>query len=42
MAGGGVMGVFDEIWHPAGHRSRIVIEVQDERMVPSPETPGDR
>lgn len=31
---GSVMGVFDEIWHPAAHRSRFVIEAEDERMAP--------
>jgi hypothetical protein len=35
------MGPFDEIWHPAAHRFRFEIQVQEERMVPLP-SPGDR
>jgi hypothetical protein len=33
--GGAVAGPFEELWHPAAHRSRVVVEVQDERTVPS-------
>lgn len=39
-ASGAVAGPFEEIWHPAAHRARIEIQVQDERVVPSPQ-PGD-
>jgi hypothetical protein len=39
--GGALMGPFDEIWHPAAHRFRFEIQVQEERMVPLP-SPGDR
>jgi hypothetical protein len=35
-----VAGPFEEIWHPAAHRSRIDIEIQDERKVATP-SPGD-
>lgn len=38
--GGEVMGPFEEIWHPAAHRARMELEVQEERMVPLP-SPGD-
>jgi hypothetical protein len=38
--GGSVAGPFEEIWHPAAHRARIEIEVQDERSMPMP-SPGD-
>jgi hypothetical protein len=38
--GGAVMGPFDEIWHPAAHRFRFEIQVQEERMVPMP-SPDD-
>ena len=37
---GSVAGPFEEIWHPAAHRARIDIEVQDERKVATP-APGD-
>jgi len=37
---GAVAGPFEEIWHPAAHRARIDIEVQDERKVAPPEA-GD-
>jgi hypothetical protein len=40
-AGDSVMGPFDEIWHPAAHRARIEIHVQEERPAPAP-APGDR
>lgn len=40
-AGGPVMDVFDEVWHPSAHQSRTVIEIQDERAVPRP-SPGDK
>jgi hypothetical protein len=39
--GASLMGPFDEVWHPAAHRTRIEIEVQEERPLPSP-LPGDR
>jgi hypothetical protein len=39
-AGGEIMGPFEEIWHPAAHRARLEVEVQQERMVPLP-SPGD-
>ncbi len=32
-AGARLMGPIDEMWNPGAHRSRQVIEVQDERMV---------
>lgn len=35
----GGLGVFDEIFHPAAHRSRIVIEQLKERKSEAP-TPG--
>jgi hypothetical protein len=31
QVGSSVAGPFDEIWHPAAHRARFEIEVQDER-----------
>jgi hypothetical protein len=36
-----VAGPFEEIWHPAAHRARIQIEIQDERKIamPSPDDP---
>jgi hypothetical protein len=36
-----VAGPFEEIWHPAAHRARIQVEIQDERKVamPSPDDP---
>jgi hypothetical protein len=34
--GGAIMGPFDEIYHPAAHRFRAEIQVQEERMVPLP------
>jgi len=37
---GAVAGPFEEIWHPAAHQARIVIQVQDERKVLMP-APGD-
>jgi hypothetical protein len=39
-ASGAVAGPFEEIWHPAAHRARIDIEVQDERKTAPPEA-GD-
>jgi hypothetical protein len=39
--GESVMGPFEEIWHPAGHRARVEIRVQEERAVPMP-SPDDR
>ena len=38
--GSSVAGPFEEIWHPAAHRARIDIEVQDERKIATP-APGD-
>ncbi|MBQ1051854.1 hypothetical protein KBX50_25755 [Micromonospora sp. C51] len=38
--GGEMMGPFEEIWHPAAHRSRAEIRVQEERAVPTP-SPDD-
>jgi hypothetical protein len=38
--GSSVAGPFEEIWHPAAHRARIDIEVQDERKIGAP-SPGD-
>ncbi|HEX6077835.1 MAG TPA: hypothetical protein VFZ32_21575 [Micromonosporaceae bacterium] len=37
---GTFLNVADEIFHPSGQQSRIVIEVQSERKVPTP-SPGD-
>lgn len=39
-ASGAVTGPFEEIWHPAAHRARIEIQLQDEQVVPNPQ-PGD-
>lgn len=33
---GGLVGPFEEIRHPAAHRSRLAVEVQEDRMVPMP------
>jgi hypothetical protein len=33
---GGVMGPFEEIWHPAAHRARLETEVVEERLAPMP------
>ena len=38
--GSSVAGPFEEIWHPAAHRARIDIAIQDERKAPVP-SPGD-
>ncbi|WFF00992.1 hypothetical protein [Micromonospora sp. WMMD964] len=38
--GGEVMGPFEEIWHPAAHRSRAEIRVQEARSVPMPPQGG--
>jgi hypothetical protein len=40
--GGGVdvMGPFEEMWHPAAHRSRLEVQAQEEWVVPMP-TPDD-
>ena len=40
-AGSGVIGPFEEIWHPAAHRARLENEVQVVRTVPAPD-PGDQ
>jgi hypothetical protein len=37
---GAVAGPFEEIWHPAAHRARVEIQIQDERIAPDPQ-PGD-
>jgi len=39
-AGARLMGPIDEIYHPSAHRSRLRIEIQDERMTP-PAAPRD-
>ncbi|SFP79725.1 hypothetical protein SAMN05421810_103451 [Amycolatopsis arida] len=39
-AGIGFLGPFDEIWHPAGYRARLDIEIQAEHRAPAP-SPGD-
>jgi hypothetical protein len=39
-ASSAVAGPFEEIWHPAAHRARIDIEVQDERTI-APSEAGD-
>jgi hypothetical protein len=33
--GAQVMGPIDEAWNPGAHRSRLVIEVQEQRTMPS-------
>jgi hypothetical protein len=38
--GGDVLGPFDELWHPAAHRSRIEQQEQSERRAPAP-SPDD-
>ncbi|GAA4215874.1 hypothetical protein [Actinocatenispora rupis] len=38
--GGAVVGPAEEIWHPNAREYRFVIEAQDERMAPRPETGG--
>ncbi|MEU4470641.1 hypothetical protein [Micromonospora sp. NPDC023888] len=40
--GGEVMGPFEEMWHPAAHRIRAEIRVQDARVVPMPPQGGRR
>lgn len=32
--GGGIMGPIDELYNPGAHRSRLEIQVQDQRMTP--------
>lgn len=39
-AGSSVAGPFEEIWHPAAHRARVDIEIQDERTI-APPSAGD-
>ncbi|RLP96022.1 hypothetical protein EAD89_00715 [Micromonospora sp. BL4] len=34
--GGEVMGPFEEMWHPAAHRLRAEIRLQEARVVPMP------
>ncbi|MGC4747908.1 hypothetical protein ACLQ28_19960 [Micromonospora sp. DT201] len=41
-AGGEVMGPFEEIWHPAAHRVRAEIRVQEARLMPTPPQGGKR
>ncbi len=38
--GGNVLGPFEELWHPAAHRSRIERQEQAERRAPAP-SPDD-
>jgi hypothetical protein len=38
--GGGVLGPFEEMWHPAATRARVEIQAQEERRAPMP-SPGD-
>jgi hypothetical protein len=38
--GGDVLGPFDELWHPAAHRTRIEKQEQAEVRAPAP-SPGD-
>jgi hypothetical protein len=38
--GGDVLGPFDELWHPAAHRTRIERQEQSERRAPTP-SPDD-
>jgi hypothetical protein len=33
---GGIMGPFEEIWHPAAHRIRVEVQAQEERAEPAP------
>ncbi|MEU7974533.1 hypothetical protein AB0B48_21110 [Micromonospora sp. NPDC049089] len=40
--GGEVMGPFEEMWHPAAHRFRAEIRVQESRAVPMPPQGGKR
>ncbi|MEU8181391.1 hypothetical protein AB0B86_11560 [Micromonospora sp. NPDC049047] len=40
--GGEVMGPFEEIWHPAAHRLRAEIRVQESRTVPMPAQGGKK
>ena len=39
-ASGALAGPFEEIWHPAAHRARVEIQIQDERIAPDAQ-PGD-
>lgn len=42
--GGGVIGVFDEVYYPIGHEARIQVEQRVERKDPAPspdDPPGD-
>ncbi|MFE9192327.1 hypothetical protein ACFYL6_22265 [Micromonospora sp. NPDC007208] len=38
--GGEVLGPFEEMWHPAAHRFRAEILVQETRTVPTPPQGG--
>ncbi|GGO13504.1 hypothetical protein [Micromonospora parathelypteridis] len=40
--GGEVMGPFEEMWHPAAHRYRAEIRVQESRLMPTPPQGGRR
>jgi hypothetical protein len=39
--GGGLMGVFDELYHPMAHQTQAEVRHQEERPAPAP-LPGDR
>jgi hypothetical protein len=39
--GGSSFDVFEDMWHPAGRRARLEVEVQQERPATAP-APGDR
>ena len=39
--GGAVLGPIDEIYHPAAHRIRFEIQVQEQRLAPAP-SPEDQ
>lgn len=39
--GGGVMGPFEEMWHPEGNQYRIVVEQYEERGVSTPSPDDD-
>jgi hypothetical protein len=41
--GDGVLGPFEELWHPAAHRARVETQVQEERTdAPRPDDPQFR
>lgn len=39
-SGSGVFGVFEEVFHPAAHRTQVIQQEQDEQGTPTP-TPDD-